>query len=357
MALLSTTLLTALAAGGRREPVAVPVGPARRGGRGGPHRRHRAHRGPRAAEGDRAQDRAHVDRDVGRRHRPGRHRAPHPRPLPGPRHPRRGGQARRASRAERAPYTWLDRPARRHVELRPRHPLRAARRSPSATPTAWPRAPSSSPSGASCSPPPGARGRGSASERLAVSSRRLARRGPSWPPASSPTTTTPSRRSAGAWSPSCRSCRGVRCVGSPALCLAYVAAGRLDAFVERDATYAWDVGRRWPDDRRGRWPHRGSRRRSAQPRTRPRQRAGHQRPHPRRASCSPVGMAAPARHGLRPLGRASPRGLALLGAVSGFAGQHRPLQHRRRHALGGMPWPRSCLSISSSSGTRGGRPS
>jgi myo-inositol-1(or 4)-monophosphatase len=37
-------------------------------------------------------------------------------------------------------------------------------------------------------------------------------------------------------------CRGVRCVGSPALCLAYVAAGRVDAFVERDATYAWDVG-------------------------------------------------------------------------------------------------------------------
>jgi myo-inositol-1(or 4)-monophosphatase len=37
-------------------------------------------------------------------------------------------------------------------------------------------------------------------------------------------------------------CRGVRCVGSPALCLAYVAAGRIDAFVERDATFAWDVG-------------------------------------------------------------------------------------------------------------------
>jgi fructose-1,6-bisphosphatase/inositol monophosphatase family enzyme len=36
--------------------------------------------------------------------------------------------------------------------------------------------------------------------------------------------------------------RGVRCVGSPALCLAYVAAGRIDAFLERDATYAWDVG-------------------------------------------------------------------------------------------------------------------
>lgn len=35
--------------------------------------------------------------------------------------------------------------------------------------------------------------------------------------------------------------RGARALGSPALCLAYVAAGRLDAFYERDATYAWDV--------------------------------------------------------------------------------------------------------------------
>ena len=39
-----------------------------------------------------------------------------------------------------------------------------------------------------------------------------------------------------------RECRGVRCVGSPALCLAYVATGRIDAFLERDATFAWDVG-------------------------------------------------------------------------------------------------------------------
>jgi myo-inositol-1(or 4)-monophosphatase len=39
-----------------------------------------------------------------------------------------------------------------------------------------------------------------------------------------------------------RNCRGVRCLGSPALCLAYVAAGRIDAFLERDATFAWDVG-------------------------------------------------------------------------------------------------------------------
>jgi myo-inositol-1(or 4)-monophosphatase len=36
--------------------------------------------------------------------------------------------------------------------------------------------------------------------------------------------------------------RGARLLGSPALCLAYVAAGRIDAFFERNATYAWDVG-------------------------------------------------------------------------------------------------------------------
>jgi myo-inositol-1(or 4)-monophosphatase len=35
--------------------------------------------------------------------------------------------------------------------------------------------------------------------------------------------------------------RGARQIGSPALCLAYIAAGRIDAFFERDATYAWDV--------------------------------------------------------------------------------------------------------------------
>ena len=37
-------------------------------------------------------------------------------------------------------------------------------------------------------------------------------------------------------------CRAVRSLGSPALCLAYVAAGRIDAFLEADSTYAWDVG-------------------------------------------------------------------------------------------------------------------
>jgi myo-inositol-1(or 4)-monophosphatase len=36
-------------------------------------------------------------------------------------------------------------------------------------------------------------------------------------------------------------CRGVRGLGAPALVLAYVAAGRVEAFLERDATYAWDV--------------------------------------------------------------------------------------------------------------------
>lgn len=35
--------------------------------------------------------------------------------------------------------------------------------------------------------------------------------------------------------------RGARALGCPALCLAYVAAGRIDAFFERDATFAWDV--------------------------------------------------------------------------------------------------------------------
>jgi myo-inositol-1(or 4)-monophosphatase len=39
-----------------------------------------------------------------------------------------------------------------------------------------------------------------------------------------------------------RHCRAVRCLGTPALCLAYVAAGRIDAFLEADSTYAWDLG-------------------------------------------------------------------------------------------------------------------
>ncbi|MEP7113678.1 MAG: inositol monophosphatase family protein [Ilumatobacteraceae bacterium] len=36
-------------------------------------------------------------------------------------------------------------------------------------------------------------------------------------------------------------CRGTRGIGCPSFALAYVAAGNLDGFVEKDATYAWDV--------------------------------------------------------------------------------------------------------------------
>ena len=38
-----------------------------------------------------------------------------------------------------------------------------------------------------------------------------------------------------------RSCRGVRVLGSPALVLAYIAAGRIDGMVQKDALWAWDV--------------------------------------------------------------------------------------------------------------------
>jgi myo-inositol-1(or 4)-monophosphatase len=36
-------------------------------------------------------------------------------------------------------------------------------------------------------------------------------------------------------------CRGTRAIGCPSFALAYVAAGKLDGFVEKDGTYAWDV--------------------------------------------------------------------------------------------------------------------
>ena len=36
-------------------------------------------------------------------------------------------------------------------------------------------------------------------------------------------------------------CRGTRAIGCPSFALAYVASGKLDGFVEKDATYAWDV--------------------------------------------------------------------------------------------------------------------
>ena len=37
------------------------------------------------------------------------------------------------------------------------------------------------------------------------------------------------------------SCRGVRVLGAPALVMAYIACGRLDGMVQRDALWAWDV--------------------------------------------------------------------------------------------------------------------
>lgn len=35
--------------------------------------------------------------------------------------------------------------------------------------------------------------------------------------------------------------RGVRCLGCPSFTLAFLAAGKVDGFVEKDATYAWDI--------------------------------------------------------------------------------------------------------------------
>jgi myo-inositol-1(or 4)-monophosphatase len=36
-------------------------------------------------------------------------------------------------------------------------------------------------------------------------------------------------------------CRATRSIGCPSFAMAYVAAGKIDAFIEKDATYAWDV--------------------------------------------------------------------------------------------------------------------
>lgn len=36
-------------------------------------------------------------------------------------------------------------------------------------------------------------------------------------------------------------CRTTRSIGCPSFAMAYVAAGKIDAFVEKDATYAWDI--------------------------------------------------------------------------------------------------------------------
>ena len=62
---------------------------------------------------------------------------------------------------------------------------------------------------------------------------RLARPGARSAPASSPTTRPRSRPSVGGSSPSTRRLAAPVSLGSPALCLAYVAAGRIDAFFEQ----------------------------------------------------------------------------------------------------------------------------
>ena len=36
-------------------------------------------------------------------------------------------------------------------------------------------------------------------------------------------------------------CRGVRAIGCPAFAMAWIAAGKIDGFVEKGATYAWDI--------------------------------------------------------------------------------------------------------------------
>ena len=152
----------------------------------------------------------------------------------------------------------------------------------SRTPTAWSPVRSSSRSAASCSPPSAAVARGSATSRLACQRQRR-RLG-----AGARATGLQSRRPRPDRGPRpadrgvAPHSRGARWFGSPALCLAYVAAGRLDAFFERDATYAWDVAAGRADDHRGGRSLRGSRRRPAQPRPRHRQRARHQRHDPRR---------------------------------------------------------------------------
>ena len=217
---------------------------------------------------------------MGRPCRPGRGRARDRRALPRPRHPRRGGPG----------ATWptvtlhvARRSARRHLQLRPRHPVRlhVGGRPRCRRAGRW-RHLRAVPRRAVHSR---ARRRGLARRRAARRSRppTVAARRAWCAPASSPRTPAAIDGFGRRMVALATRCRGVRCIGSPALCLAYVAAGRIDGFLERDATYAWDVGARRADDRRGGGPHRGSRRRPGQPRPGPGQRAGDERADPRRA--------------------------------------------------------------------------
>ncbi len=183
------------------------------------------------------------------------------------------------------------RSARRHVELRPRAAVRVRLGGAARSGRRRGRARSSSRSAASCSPRLAGVVRGSATVRitaedggvrLAVSSadslaRALVCTGLQ---SDDPDQIAAyGRRIVALYS----TARGTRALGSPALCLAYVAAGRIDAFLRTRRHVR--VGRRRGRavDHRGRRSLRGPRRRTAQPRHRRRQRARLQRPHPRRA--------------------------------------------------------------------------
>ncbi len=135
-------------------------------------------------------------------------------------------------------------------------------------------------------------------------------------------------------------CRAVRGLGSPALCLAYIAAGRIDAFLERDATYAWDVGAgglmiteaggRIEDLDGG----------AAQPRPRLRERAGDERAHPRRAG----GTAA---EDGRPGMTVSGKRVVVTGAGRGIGAEltaELRVSRRRRSSVSTSPAPTRCAT-------------
>ena len=217
------------------------------------------------------------------------------------------------------------------------------------------RARSSSRSGASCSPRLAGAGRGSATSALqtvhaprvaATRCRALVCTG-----LQSDEPEARSRPTAAAWSPSTRrSAEDARASARRRCAWPTSQPAASTRFLERDATYAWDVaaGGLMITEAGGRM--RRPRRRPAQPRPRPRQRAGHQRSHPRRAG-RPDRRHRPRASPERPVAHAArPRRRCQVPLW-----HNRPLQPRTRHW--GMPWPRSCRSISSSSGIRAGSPS
>ena len=223
-------------------------------------------RGPRAtcsstvspATSRSAEERAGVDRHLGRRHRP------RPRSSASSASTSRStrSSARKATAAGPTTTLHLDRrPARRHVELRLRHSVRlhvgrregrrwsGRRGDPRAVPR---RVVHGDPRRRAHGSPATAGGQARTNRSIGRWSR----------PGCSRTTRPRSRLTPGGSKHSTSTPGAPAAFGSPALCLAYVAAGRIDAFYERDATYAWDVAAGVVDDHRGRRPVRGPRRRA-----------------------------------------------------------------------------------------------